>query len=481
MNPDNNFHNEFLKSAGFFLDAAEDAVESGQTRLAIHLFCAAFEISEKEGLVPAPRVLEGMRKAWSLACEQGDRSTAETIFGELVPYNTPEQTEKGMLQLQELAVNQLEEMGLTKADLEGMANAVSHEMMHYGGEEMMDTLRDVLDRMSSKPKSDLSIQKASHKGIANNKNDMSEEKEPKLSYSTLAGYDSALARMQEFGFLAAGDSIYRQFVEQAAAMHGLTGLALMEHFVFYGPAREDVSLFAHATAGEIGWPVLSMQIDLDQEGNGSIKLSGPFKRNLFGPPDLTEITTPCILLIENIDYLQDMFSNEQKAISQGAKPNSGQHQHGRSMQTEVMGYLRALLFKSGVFLIATAERSEALREPLLSLIGVHQEIGIDRPSFDERKEILVWFAEEHPSFTDLDFDRLSNLSASISRHDLVMAARAAVESAYRESLKSGWFHSVSLGEVLAQLAPVVDHDSPVYQELEDAAVAQFQLELEKNG
>jgi hypothetical protein len=483
MNPEKDFHNEFLKSAGFFLDAAEDAATNGQARLAIHLFCAAFEISEQEGLAPAPRVLEGLRKAWALAFEQGDRSTAEAIFGELLPYNSSEQTEQGMLQLQELAVNQLEEMGLSKADLEGMAQAVSSELAHYGGEEMVNSLRGALDRLGAMSKPELGIQKTPNRDIvaANtvDKDDKSGGGEPKLTYTTLAGYDTALERMQEFGFLAAGDGVYRQFVEQTAAMHGLSGLALMDHFVFYGPSREDVAIFAHATAGEIGWPVLDMQIDLDLQGNGSIKLSGPFKRNLFGPPDLAEISTPCVLLIENIDYLQDMFSNEQRAMSRDKKVGPGHH--GRSMQTEVMGYLRALLYKNGIFLIATAERPGALREPLLSLIGSHQEIEIGSPTRYERGDILNWFASEHPSFTELDFDELSRLSEGVSRHDLVMASRAAVESAYRESLKSGWFHKVSFSEVLAQLVPLVDHDAPIYQQLEDAAVAQFTRDLEKNG
>jgi len=478
MSPEKDFHNEYMKSAGFFLDAAEYAVESGQTRLAIHLFCAAFEVSEKEGLAPAPRVIEGMRKAWDLACERGDRSTAETIFGELTPYNSPEQTEQGMLQLQRLAVNQLEEMGLSRSDLEGMAQAVSQELMNYGGEELMDTLRDVLRRMGGKDKTELSMQKINKKGITSEHDKQaSEPKEHAFNYSTLAGFDSTLARMREYGFLSAGDMIYRQFVEQAAALHGLSGPALMEHFVFYGESREDVSLFAHATAGEIGWPVLNMQVDLDGQGNGSIKLSGPFKRSLFGPPDLTEVTTPCVLLIENIDFLQDMFSSEQRAVTPGTK--HGHSQSGRPIQAEVTGYLRALLYRSGVFLIATTDRPDALREPLRSLIGSHQEIEVALPTAEERTDVLHWFANEHPSFSELDFEELSRLSEGISRHDLAVAARAAVESAYRKSLKTGWFHNVSFSEVLAHLAPMVDHDSPIYQELEDAAVAQFKIELEK--
>ena len=44
MSPEKDFHNEYMKSAGFFLDAAEYAIESDQTRLAIHQFCTAFEI-----------------------------------------------------------------------------------------------------------------------------------------------------------------------------------------------------------------------------------------------------------------------------------------------------------------------------------------------------------------------------------------------------------------------------------------------------
>jgi AAA+ superfamily predicted ATPase len=226
-----------------------------------------------------------------------------------------------------------------------------------------------------------------------------------------------------------------------------------------------------------------VSVELDKQGSGTIKLAGPFRRGFFGsPPDLMDMATPCTVLIENIDHLQQMFDNEQQAIKRnGGRPYQGMMgPQGRAMQTEITGYLRALRYKHGIVILATAKRSDSLREPLRSILGTTHSIEVATPTEAERRDVLVGFACDHPSFAELDVDHIAYLSEGLSRTELVFASHAAVESAYRASLRTGQYNQVTMSDVLVQLALYLDHDSPQYQKLEDEAVIQFCSDLGKD-
>jgi len=303
-----------------------------------------------------------------------------------------------------------------------------------------------------------------------------------LNFQTLSGYSKVMGHMREFGFLPQDDEQQRDFVERAAAMHGVSQLSLDGAFLFYGPTREDVSLFAHVVAGEIGYPLLHIAVDLDAQGNGTIKLAGPFRRNFFGsPPDIMDMATPAIVLIENIDYLQKLFNNEQIAIQRnGGKPRGMAPGMGRSMQAEISSYIHALRQKPGVVMMATAQDLIVLQDPLLDLLEPINEIEVSLPSDEERQDIISAFIGEHPSFAELDVDQIVHYSQGMSRNDLVTASHMAVEQAYRESLRTGIYSDVTLDDVLVQLASHVDHGSVLYQQIEDEVVAKFTQDLEED-
>ncbi|MDR1712786.1 MAG: hypothetical protein LBR39_01320 [Coriobacteriales bacterium] len=492
--------NGFDKSAAFYLDAAYNAMMTGQPRLAIHLFSAAFEVESRDAEIISADIITGLRKAWDLACELGERCLAESLFGDLLPFNDDEQTQDGINRLHHLALDQIEGMGLDATDLEEIASAITEEMGSADGARLADSLRSALEKIggSAEPPSPQAIQKLprielmgplerrrSKSGGEDTWLDVRRRRETqpnnnndnqRLSYNGLSGFRSALEQMKNFGFNAEDSASFSKLVEQVSAMHGVSGLALGEGFALYGPSRADSSIFAIATAGEIGWPILHVHVELEKDGSGAIKLTGPFKRGMFGgPPDLMEMVTPCTVVIENIDHLQSMFNQEFQARLSGDPRVRG---HGRSMQAEVCGYLRMLLNKSDVFLITTAEKPNTLKQPLLGIIGSQQEINIELPSEIERRDVWVAFAADHPSFFELDVDLLARLSEGLSRHDLVSAGIAAVESAYRESLRRRQYQKVSLGEVLMQLANHLDHSSEAYQRLEDVAVAQLLNDLD---
>jgi hypothetical protein len=502
-------HNGFEKSATFYLEAAQAALLNRQPRLAVHLFRAAFEVESSFGHLVSAQVLDGMRRAWDLAFEMEDRSVAESLFTDLMSYNSPEQNEQATLRLQALALGQLESMGVTEDDLESIADTLSHEISDTDGAGLLDSLKSVLEQIGMSLETDgpsQAIQKlpsieaivpaasaaSSHEasakaGLARLGGRLREkdgrpkdgERPGRLDYQVLAGYERALARMRGFGFLTSDDSGHHRFIERSAAMHGLPRLALEGAFLFFGPSREDVSLFAHATASEVGFPVLHVSVDLDRQGNGTIKLVGPFKRGFFGnPTDFMDMVLPCTVLIENIDHLQEMFDNEQQAIRHSAGRARGAFGGpGRSMQAEITGYLRALSSKPGIVLMATAQQRDCLREPLRGLLGPTHDIEVGAPVAAERRDVLVTFAGEHPSFAELDIDRIARLSEGLSRNDLVFAAHSAVEAAYRDSLRTGRYTRVTIGDVMVQLSSYLDHDSPLYQQVEDEAAAQFICDL----
>ena len=535
MSQDRESHNSFEKSATFFLEAANQALLNEQPRLAIYLFRAAFEVESSFTTTASSQVIEGLRKAWDLACELGDRSTAESIHGELGTFNSHEQNEQALIRLQALAMTQLEDMGISEHDLENIAGALEHEFMGPVNDDLFDALKSMLEQLMVPPQNELEennpatqaarlslpesagadlegddqsempdtfgetvadsasdtgaeIISLQQTGLAklgrqlrefrNRKNEAAPAQ--RFNYETLTGFKRAMEHMREFGFLTEADGHQREFVQRAAIMHGVPRLSLNDTFLFTGSSREDVSLFAHATAGEIGFPLITVLVELDSLGNGTIKLSGPFRRAFYGgPPDIMDMATPCTVLIENIDYLQHMFHNEQMAAQRNSsRPRGMMPGMGRSMQVEIGGYLRALRQKPGMVMIATARDTVMVNEVLYSLLGPLRRIDIFPPDSDERLEVLHTFASEHPSFAELDIKQVVRYSEGISRNTLVQAAHSVVEQAYQKSLRTRTYNRVTLGDVLIKLASLVDHESPIYRNIEDEAVAEFLYNLE---
>ncbi len=66
--------------------------------------------------------LEGLKQAWQLACKLKERSIAEYVFERLEPYLSSDEAAACAEQLQSLALDKLEEYGLSREDLEGMTD-----------------------------------------------------------------------------------------------------------------------------------------------------------------------------------------------------------------------------------------------------------------------------------------------------------------------------------------------------------------------
>lgn len=296
-------------------------------------------------------------------------------------------------------------------------------------------------------------------------------------YEDLVGYDSELRQMCIYGFDAAGDQAYRRFIKQTSKFHGVDGLSLDDPFFFYGPSRDDVYEFAEATAGEIGNPVVSLHIRTDDEGMWTMRLSGPFKRGLFGVVDPTDVPMPCTFIIENVDLLQDFVRMSARSEAYGfdmSQQRSSGVPHGYN---EILGYIHSMMSKPQVFAIATSARDIDFMPQLDELFDRVQKIEIGLPDFDERKAIWEDFSKDHASFMKIDLDELAEVSAGISRHDMGIAGRNAVRSAYKKSISNADNEFVEIKDVVFEMVPFVSEGNGS-SAVEDAAAEAFANELE---
>lgn len=509
---------------GYLLDSAHLAEQGGNSRLAIHLYCAAFEASQENEKGIDERTLDGLRKAWILACEQGDRATAETIFNDLSPYNSDEQTQLALAELREMATQQL---GINKDELEDIAIAFADEVRDAGidVDALVDRFATSQNKNESQNKINLSnlgslFMEGSLPGAMLSAGSSEpqeaqdapggeislEELNYELRYANLVGFDKVKEKMHCFGIVDPNDTKMLSFLQQAESFHGMSGPVLSQNLLFVGSSREDTGIFAQATANEIGWPVVTIVVDINENNDGTIKVMAPVKRSFFGPPRITDLPNPCILVIQNVDILQELFWGEEQAMSKGygpygyaqpeditrftsgTKPPGQQggaqaHPH-RSLQLEILGYLDALFARGGVFIIATSAASSAeqplvLSERLEGFLGTPAEVAVDAPTEEERRRVLQSFSIDHPSLHDLDISGLARLSEGMSRFEIVMSCRRAVELAYSQSLKMQRHQMVSLEDILTQFSHFMTPGTTTYNLIEDYLVARFSEDLEQ--
>ncbi len=500
-------------NADFYLEAATKALNDNCKKLAIHLYIAAYELDKANtNNSPGIKTVNGLEDAWAIACDISDRSSAETLFAELANYSSPEQVSMRAKQLQDMTINQLQEMGIPsdrierthkiyspEATLAGvdptfinkLFNMINPQDMSKLSEEMSRGIETSTNRLDASEVGnellpELLPNSLENSDIKRGQGDGLKKSDPyqrsndenefiPSNYSSLVGYDEALKSMRVFGFQIDSDDAYRQFVRENTIFHGMEGQTPYDPFLFYGSSRDDVFEFAQATAGEIGNPVVVLHVRTDDEGVWTIKLSGPFRKSLFGMSDPTDIPTPCTFIIENIDILQDFIkiASSQDQYLDMDMPNPNARVYG-----EIMGYIHTILQKKDVFPILTAKDNIDLTNYFAELFDRLQRIKIDYPTFDERKAVWNKFSLAHTSFSDINIDELSELSEGVSRHDMVIAGKNAVRDVFQESLVNNVYRFVSLNDVLFELIPFAAKEN-VSSAIEDAAVEAFADELDE--
>ncbi|MCL2632464.1 MAG: hypothetical protein FWD45_05215 [Coriobacteriia bacterium] len=568
--------------ANTLLTAAQTALGAGQARLAIHLYSAAFETSASLGESVPDELVNGVRVALNLAFELGDKATVESLINILEPFNTQEQKTNDRERLQSMQPSTVDTLLIdaTKVDLsediKGVAQILSEATSGFDGIDFNAWLRQFRSALGLPADEGSALDtpgiilpdernwgaspdvRANRPGGFDNPSDsllvlppgaraMSRRPDSsmeslgrgageqgggqldrpgrgwRMSFNRIVGFDRALEQMRRFGFFRRRERELNNFADRMASLHGVPRLSLTQPFLFSGEDIADIRLFAMATATEIGWQVINIRVELDERGNGTIKISGPVRNRFFGGlPELGEIHTPCIVLLEDLEALQQILDANSRSFARGESGSGGSGSPGSpggpggsgsggfgfgiggsgsggpggsggfggpggsgswdgmqrpGVRLELSAYLRELLNKPGVFFMATCREGYEVSGVLKDIIGPMHRISVLHPDTQERRAIWERMLREHPSMQGLPLGKLVDYSEGIARVFLFEVVNETVSKSYQESLASGRYQAVNLGDILANLSSVVDKDSDVYQRLEDAAAEEFSREL----
>lgn len=485
-------------SVADFLDRAQRASESGDDLLSMYLYLAAFERSSKEEEAPAEDAVLGLKQAWALACAAKERSLAEYIFEKMEPYLSHDEVRMCSNMLQELALDKLEECGLSRTELEEMAQMISEDIL--GAEDANFKIEHI--STSKLPGGSVSVAQikgaaalpglpslmealtAPHEG-AKDKDGAAEaadeptseevslalEEEP-LTYANLAGYGKAVASMRSLGIGMAADDDFAELVQLLNARHGLTQMPAMDSLMFRSPVREDANRFVMATIGELGLPAVHMRMEENIQGLPVLCISARADVMPKQSSMQDAFKHGGILVLEDLDlWTSPSFDLGEEGpalfmmqLTRGAR--------------EAVEMIRSSVDNPDVYVLATASTEGSIDPFYLDSLEPITVIDIDHPTAEERVEIWMDISHRHPSLRGINKAELVRLSANMPRFDIYMAARDAVEEAYKTGLAAKRYVPVTRDNLFDKLAAYQPLESTEYNQLEDEVLKDFRRSLE---
>ena len=292
-----------------------------------------------------------------------------------------------------------------------------------------------------------------------------------FTYNSVPGFATAVERMRALGIGLAGDPEFDAFVAMLNSRHGLEGMPVADNLLFCSPAREDASRFMMATVGELGLPAVRMRMEESFQGVPMLCVTaqaadadglGALRRGFEGGG---------VLVLEDIDLwgsplaetADDMAGFLMAAMSRGAR--------------EAVNLIRQAVENPDVYVLASAHSPEVIDPFFLDLLYPFTPVEIDYPTEAERADIWMDLARAHPSIRAVSRDELVRLSANMPRYDIYMAAREALEDAYKQGLVARRYQPVTRDNLFDKLAAYQPLESSEYAELENAVIADFSASL----
>lgn len=487
-----------------YLGRAQDACAAGDAVLGMHLYLTAFEKASGCQVEPGTEAIDGLKKAWDLACKLKERSLAEYIFGKLEPFLSSGESAEYAAELQKLALDKLEEFGLSKDDLEDMADMISQDFLGLGSkilkvEHLGDFTPDDIaswarGHASDAPEADDKADGGSHDEPAAKKpsgparsprsqattlSKLAEsagikpvEHIERLTYDDLAGYDAAVATMRDFGVGMQDDPGFKELVDMLNARHGLDRMPVTDTFLFRSPAREDASRFMEATLGELKLPALRMRMEENLSGMPVLCVMSQVDPALKFDSAHGTFMGSGVLILEDLDLWSapqadagdDFEGFVYASLSRGAR--------------EAVNLVRSAVDNPDVYVLASASSEGDIDPFFLDLLEPMSFIDIDLPTAEERVEIWMEIARDHPSIRAVRVADLVRYSVNMPRFDIYMAAREAIEEAYKESLFARRYVPVTRDNLFDKLAAYQPLDSKEYHELEEQVVKDFRVDLD---
>lgn len=496
-------NDEHSNSSAEYLRLASQACASGDAVLGMHLYLAAFERAlHGGGAVPDEAALEGLKQAWQLACKLKERSMAEYVFERLEPYLSSDEAAACAQQLQNLALDKLEEYGLTREDLEDMTDMISQDFLGLDASRLV-RVEHVTEPSSA---SETAAQDASSMAAvsAQGDDDASEggaeasasdvEKalaeaiqscgdDPdahavvssieNISYQELVGYDDTVRLMRDFGVGMQNDVRFQELVDMLNSRHGLERMPASDALLFRSPAREDANRFMTATLGELGLPAIRMRMEENLQGMPVLCVMAQADRQPKLNAARNAFEGEGVLMLEDLDmWMSPMVESSSDdfggflmaSLSRGAR--------------EAISLIRSAVENPDVFVLASASEAGDIDPFFYDLLEPLSVIDIDYPTASERDDIWMEIARNHPSLRGIDRAALVRFSAQMPRYDMYMAAREAIEEAYKASLVARRYLPVTADNLFDKLAAYQPLDSDEYRALEEAVVSDFRRELE---
>ena len=294
-----------------------------------------------------------------------------------------------------------------------------------------------------------------------------------LNYRTLVGYGEAIAIMRDFGVGLQRDQGFQNFVAMLNSRHGLQATPALDTILFRAPIIEDATRFVEATAGELGLPVVRMSMEENMQGMPVLCVSTQGKNRPRMNHAQNRFEGPGILVIEDLDMWMV------PSVPEGAEGFGGLMMANISRGArEAVNLIRSAVADPDVYVFATATMAGEVDPFFYEILEPITVIDIADPTDAERDEIWTEIMEEHPSMRGLDRRELTRLSGRLSRYDLYMAAREAIEEAYKVGLVQRMFVPVSAQNIYDKLAACHQYESPEYRAIEEEIIRGFRDDLD---
>ncbi len=543
-------NNEFDNSCAAYMRRAVKACAAGDEELGLHLYLAAYEKgSRANGELEADATF-ALRKAWVLAVKLKERSLAEYIFEKLEPLMEPNELAVCAGQLQNMALEKLEEFGLSREELQDMADMISQDILGSGPARLMkvehltlpstthakrasasstvskpldegsvDASSDEVandpsagmlaegdapleasgemaaepeldapaddatgneaveaaasDRPATIPSSDATRSATAHADDAIR--EMGEQADESaiisslenITYKDLAGFDRAIKTMRDFGIGMQDDAEFQGLVTLLNRRHGLDRMPAADSFLFRSPAREDAHRFMTATLGELGLPAIRMHMEENLQGAPVLCVMAQADNHPRLNAARNAFEGPGVLMLEDLDLW------EAPAMDAGDELSGFVYATLSRGAREAINLIRSAVENPDVFVIASASDARGIDGFFFALLEPLTVADIDYPDADERRAIWLDILHDHPSMRGINLVDLVEYSAGMPRYDIYMAAREAIEDAYKTSLMRRGYVPVTVENLFEKLAAYQPLDSKEYRALEDAVVRAF--------
>ena len=226
-----------------------------------------------------------------------------------------------------------------------------------------------------------------------------------------------------------------------------------------------------ATLGELGLPAIRMRMEENLQGMPVLCVMAQADSQPLLNAARNSFEGPGVLMIEDLDMwaspmaeMGDDYGFVFASLSRGAR--------------EAIGLIRSAVESPDVFVLATAAEDSEIDPFFYDLLEPLSIVDIDYPTPEERIDIWMEIAREHPSLRSVNRADLVRYSSGMPRFDIYMAAREAIEDAYKASLVARRYLPVTSDNLFEKLAAYQPLDSKEYRELEDAVVRDFRRDLE---